>query len=109
MSKKKENIIPDYKRIYLDIIIKKYPNRKEDFQVIFDKPSMSVLDILELNRQIFGIDNQQFNQKHRSYRKSDILKILDYQRKNELNNSQLALHFKLSRNTVASWKKLFLI
>jgi hypothetical protein len=33
--------------------------------------------------------------------------MLDYQKKNKLTNSQLAKHFKLSRNTVTKWKRLF--
>lgn len=31
----------------------------------------------------------------------------DYQKNNNLNSSQLANHFKLSRNTMAKWKKMF--
>jgi len=47
------------------------------------------------------------NQKLKSYDKNTILQILDYQKKHHLNNTELALHFKLSRNTVAKWKKIF--
>ena len=34
--------------------------------------------------------------------------MLKYQEKHHLNNSQLALYYKISRNSVAKWKKLFL-
>jgi DNA-binding transcriptional regulator YiaG len=47
-----------------------------------------------------------YNQKFRSYKIPDIQKILDYQNKYQLNNSQFANHFQLSRNTVAKWKKM---
>ncbi|HUH25918.1 MAG TPA: helix-turn-helix domain-containing protein [Flavobacterium sp.] len=47
------------------------------------------------------------NQKYRSYDKATIIEILNYQKKNGLNNTQLANHFKLSRNTVAKWERLF--
>ena len=70
------------------------------------------MTVLKALKKIFGIGNRETqaeNQKHRSYSKSDILKILDYQKKNNLNNSQLANHFSLSRNTVAKWKRMFII
>lgn len=107
-----ENLSPDYHRIYNDIINKKHPDRKEECKFLLDKRELSVLDIIELNRKIFGLADQgteAFNQSHRSYNKSSILKILNYQEKNKLNNMQLARHFKLSRNTVARWKRLFSI
>lgn len=47
------------------------------------------------------------NQKYRSYDKATIIEILNYQKKNSLNNTQLSNHFKLSRNTVTKWKTLF--
>ncbi|BAP31198.1 uncharacterized protein CHSO_2161 [Chryseobacterium sp. StRB126] len=102
---------PDYHQIYNDIINKKYPSRKEECKFLLNKENLSVLDVIELNRRIFGISDQRteaFNQSHRSYNKSSILMMLDYQKKNKLTNSQLAKHFKLSRNTVTKWKRLFI-
>ena len=108
-----EMLTPDYKRIYTDIIAIKFPDKKAECEVLLNKPNLSVLDVIELNSKVFGIapdrSTELFNQKHRSYRRADILKILDYQKKHLLNNSQLAKHFKLSRNTVAKWKKMFLL
>lgn len=101
---------PDYIRIYNDIVIKKHSDKKEICQSLLSKKNLSFTDIIELNRLIFGGGDKEtnsFNQKHRSYKKSDILKILDYQKKYELNNSQLAIYYKLSRNTIAKWKKMF--
>jgi hypothetical protein len=107
-----EKLIPDYKRIYNDIIIKNFPDKRNCCMRLLKKESLSVEDIIELNEKIFGHpDKETFaaNQRHRSYRKTDILKILHYQKKNQLNNSQLATHFKLSRNSVTKWKKNFVI
>ncbi|MGC4128924.1 MAG: helix-turn-helix domain-containing protein [Bergeyella sp.] len=107
-----KNNQPDYKTIYRDILQKKYPEKKQEcLPLIREKKNLSVLDIIELNIKIFGTSPETFeeNQKHRSYSKSDILKILDYQKKHNLNNIELARHFKLSRNTVAKWKKMFLV
>lgn len=103
---------PDYHRIYSDIINSKFPHLKEEFIPILDKKSLSVLDVLHINKKIFGIpeiETEHFNQRHRSYNRSDIIEILDYQKKNMLNNTQLANHFQLSRNTVTKWKKMFLM
>lgn len=101
--------IPDYKRIYSDLIEEKFPDKKE-CRVILNKEKLSELDIIKLNMILFNDNNKEtavFNQMHRSYNKKTILEILQYQRKNQLNNTQLANHFKLSRNTVAKWKKIF--
>ena len=105
-----KNNTPDYKQIYEDILDTKYPHKKEECQNILQKQTISGIDIIELNQKIFGNikENENFNQKHRSYQKSDILQILDYQKKHRLNNSQLANHFGLSRNSVTKWKKMFL-
>lgn len=105
-----ESSIPNYKRIYTDILDQKYPHKKEKCTKLLNKRNLSSINIIELNTIIFGIADQKtehFNQRHRSYSKSDILKILDYQEEYRLNNCQLANHFKLSRNTVAKWKKMF--
>lgn len=102
---------PDYKRIYTDIINKKYPQKRIFCQSILEKNDLSALDVIKLNTLIFdaeknvGVSN--FNHSHRSYDQSAIIEILDYQLKNRLNNTQIANYFKISRNTLAKWKKIF--
>jgi len=114
MDKKVQNIVrnaPDYKRIYQDMISKKYPDKVELCNSLFVKDYFSALDVLKINQILFGSFNKfakDFNQKHRSYDKTSILEILKYQKKNKLCNSQLAIHYGLSRNTVTKWKKQFL-
>lgn len=98
---------PNYKRIFTDILIRKYPERLKICSPILRKKELTVLDILELNRLIFDTENINVNQKHRSFNKTAILQILDHQKKYNLNNSQLAQEFRLSRNTVTKWRKLF--
>jgi hypothetical protein len=103
---------PDYVRIYSDILDMKFPHKKKICRQILKKERITVLDVIELNNKIFEAPNKEnvdFNQKHRSYSKEDILYLLDYQKKHRLNNSQLANHFKLSRNTVTKWKRIFLV
>lgn len=105
------NTGPNYKLIYSDIISLKYPNKKDKCEFLLSKTKLSELDILTLNNKIFGNGSKSaeiFSRKHRSYNKSTILEILEYQKKNSLNNIQLSYHFKVSRNTVAKWKKIFM-
>lgn len=113
MDRKVQNRLrksPNYKQIYLDMISKKYPDKIELCHSLFVKNQCSTLDIVKINQILCGSlskSTKDFSQKHRSYDRNSILEILHYQKKNQLNNSQLATHFKLSRNTVTKWKKLF--
>ena len=103
---------PNYKLIFADILEKKYPEKTKNCEEILHKDNLSTLDILALNQIIFGITDKQSEekkQKHRSYKKTDVFHILDYQKKYKLNNSNLAKHFKISRNTVSKWRKMFLV
>lgn len=103
--------VPDYRRIYSDMITMKYPEKLKDCFSILEKDKLTTLDIIEINQLIFGKHdtNNKFNQQHKSYKKSDILKILEYQKKNNYNNSQVANHFKLSRNSIIKWKKKYIV
>jgi PIN domain nuclease of toxin-antitoxin system len=102
---------PDYRQIYTDILNKKFAHKKDECEELLSKKILSAIDIIELNNKIFGknTETEKFNQRYRSYNKSSILKILDYQKEHQINNSELAKHFNLSRNTVTKWKKLFLV
>lgn len=101
------NESPNYKRIYNDMITKKYPQKKEECYSILQKEKLSLLDVISLNLKLFNEENSVLNQQLRSYDKPSILEILDYQKKNRINNTELAAHFKISRNTVTKWKKIF--
>ena len=108
---KMQKMTINYNKIFSDIIEKKYPHKKEECLALLQKQVLTTIDIIKLNQKIFGIskENEISNLQHRSYVKSDILQILDYQKKHKLNNSQLANHFKLSRNTVSKWRKIFIL
>ncbi|WP_223560215.1 helix-turn-helix domain-containing protein [Chryseobacterium lathyri] len=106
----KRTSLPNYKLIFTDIISKKHPEKKVKCQSILDKEDMSILDVIKLNEIIFEVNDKESltnNQKYKAYDESAILHILEYQKKNKLNNIQLANYFKLSRNTVAKWRKNF--
>lgn len=109
--RKTQRLVPDYKRIYRDILEKKFPEKIEDCQSLLEKKQLNTLDIQKLNQKVFGISDKELmkeNRKYCSYSKADILRMLDYQKKNKLNNRELAQHFKLSRNSVSKWRKLFI-
>lgn len=101
---------PNYKKIYSDIIRKKYPDKEILCESILKKAMLSSLDVIRLNDLLFETKDKQtltFNQKHRSYSRIDILNLLSYQRKNKLTNTQLSNEFKISRNTIAKWRKIY--
>ncbi|WP_294214681.1 helix-turn-helix domain-containing protein [uncultured Chryseobacterium sp.] len=101
---------PDYRKIYRDMITIKYPDKEPVCQSILNKKKFTTLDIIRLNNLITGTATKTSlatNQKLRAYDRATIMQILEYQKKNRLNNTQLAQHFKLSRNSVAKWKKKY--
>ncbi|MEI3788862.1 MULTISPECIES: helix-turn-helix domain-containing protein [unclassified Chryseobacterium] len=108
MDKKTSEIdtdFPDYIKIYSDLIIMKYPEKVEECQYYLSKKKLSTLEVIKLNEIIFG--KVYTNQKYRSYDHSTIIAILDYQKTNRMNDSELANHYSLSRNTVKKWKEKF--
>ncbi|PQA91468.1 transposase [Chryseobacterium shigense] len=102
---------PNYKKIYTEIIVKKYPEKYESCYPILQKEVLSVLDVIKLNQLIFAFEDLEtsiFNQKHKAYDKATILNILEYQKRNGYTNMRIADEFKLSRNSIAKWKKIFM-
>lgn len=102
---------PDYKKIFEDIILEICPERQSELSYYLNKDNFSILEIIDLNKKIFGSTDKEtldFNQRHKSYDSETILKILAYQEDQKLSNLQLANHFKLSRNTVSKWKRLYM-
>jgi len=100
---------PDYKKIYSDIIRLKHPEKETICQSILLKKRLNFIDVLSLNKKIFGTTELfSINQKYRAYDKVAIFKILDYQKEHNLNNIQLASHFRMSRNTITKWKKTYI-
>ncbi|KFF11024.1 helix-turn-helix domain-containing protein [Chryseobacterium soli] len=100
---------PDYKRIYSDILNIKHSEKLSSCQPILNKQILSSTDVIRLNKIIFGTKENLHNQRHKSYNRTAIFEILAYQNTHKCNNSQLAKQFNLSRNTIAKWKKVFLI
>jgi hypothetical protein len=98
---------PNYNKIYEDLIEQKYPDREVSCKALLKKDVLSSLDVIKLNNLLFSNGLHRFNQKLRSYDESAILEILQYQKINKLSNTTVASHFKLSRNTLTKWKRLY--
>lgn len=109
MAQQTSKVSPNYHRIYFDLIERKFPHRINEFRSALENHQMTTAEVILLNRNLFGNSREEENQKLKSYDKSDIIEILEYQKKHNLNNSQLSEKLKVSRNTIAKWKKLFLI
>ncbi|MGC5746433.1 helix-turn-helix domain-containing protein [Chryseobacterium sp. NFX27] len=102
--------LPDYHRIYNDIIEKRHPEKRDICHFLLKKKKLSFLDVIKLNTLIFGensAEGNNINQKYRSYNETIIQEILEFQSKNKLNNTQLGNYYKLSRNTIAKWRKIY--
>lgn len=101
---------PNYTRIYQDIIEKKYPEKKEKCLYLLEKKKLTTREIILMNTLIFGMerssDTLENNGRFRSYDQETVKYILKYQIRNNLNNTQTASYFKISRNTLAKWKKM---
>ncbi|KFC19603.1 transposase [Chryseobacterium sp. FH1] len=109
MDTKTQRVKPDYKLIYSDILQSKYPEKIYSCKAILRKDNLSTLEVIKLNKLIFGVSDERSkeNQRYRAYDKTAIINILEYQKTNKLNNTELACHFRLSRNTITKWKKFF--
>jgi hypothetical protein len=102
---------PFYSKLYQDMIREKYPEKEACCRNYLKKKRWTALDVIEVNTLLFGSRQKQeeiaSNQKHRAYDRESIVHILRYQQQNKLNNNQLAGKFRLSRNTISKWRKLF--
>lgn len=108
---KQISIGPDYKKIYNDIIARKFPSKGQECKDILGKEMMTNYDVIILNEKLFSKSNKDYlstNQKFKSYSKDTILKVLDFQKKMKCTNTELSNQFNISRNTIAKWKKVFI-
>ena len=98
---------PDYKRIYSDIVKLNFPDKLEELNsFLLKKAHPNNIDIIKFNNVLFGKNENASNRKLRVYSLLDIQNILEKQAKLGLNNTDASKHFKISRNTLISWRKL---
>lgn len=105
-----DNNRPRYRKLYADMIRDKYPEKMSLCNTLLQKENWTALDVIHISQLLFDEDKDRKgiagDQKHRSYDLKSIRQILDYQIKNKLNNKQVAMKYRLSRNSVSKWKKL---
>lgn len=101
---------PNYKKIYQDMLKMDYPEKLKDPKVIeLLKKLNTTEDVLNFNEKIFeqSKESQQNNQKLKTYDKKTMLKLLQYQQKHGFSTSYMSRQYKISRTTIAKWKKTF--
>lgn len=66
-------------------------------------------DILNFNDLIFEQSKESIrnNQQLKTYDKKTILKLLQYQKKHDFSTSYMSRQYKISRTTIAKWRKIF--
>ncbi|WP_413533890.1 helix-turn-helix domain-containing protein [Empedobacter brevis] len=96
---------PNYQKIYQDIIERKFPEKIQQTKKLLTK-EMDTLDVIKIS-EILNAKKTTENQKHKSYDLDSIFKILNIQKKNNYTNTFIANEFKISRNTVAKWRKIY--
>jgi len=104
------NAQPNYQKLYKEITERFHKEKNNLVTMYLEKEEWTSLDVITVNDLLFNRkrnEELEFNAKCKSYDELSINKILNYQKQYRLNNTQLANHFKLSRNTVAGWKKKY--
>ncbi|MBB4805538.1 hypothetical protein HNP38_000810 [Chryseobacterium defluvii] len=96
---------PNYQKIYQDLL--KFKGLDEYIPVPKLEKSIEIIRFNNLIAKKERLIDSGITQQSRSYDEESILEILRYQKKCNINNTQLALEFKLSRNSVAKWKKIY--
>jgi len=102
--------MPNYTTIYRDLITDKFPDKlnASEIKKFFSRSEHTNLEVIQINNFIYNYrSNISENQKLKAYDKESIFKILKYQKANSLSNTYISIQYKLSRNTVAQWKKWF--
>jgi len=109
IQNKREMSKPDFRKIFHEMAQK---NNLSDSKLkeILSQKEWNSLDVIKMNEKLFGkvsLSDLSFNQSHRAYDESSIMEILNYQKEYGLNNTELIKIFKISRNTIVKWQKLF--
>jgi hypothetical protein len=101
----------NYKQIFIDILQEKQPLKLQDNDLVSKINNIkSFIDVISINTIIFQKAEHSRNkqqQKLKIYTLEDIQIILNYQKEYNLNDSQTANHFQMSRNTLKKWKDRF--
>src|SRR5690606_26634771 len=88
---------PDFGKIFREMAErKKLPELER--KRIAEQKEWNSLEVIKTNEELFAKrskENLKFNQQHRAYDESSIKKLLEYQKRNKLNNTEMIKQFKL--------------
>ncbi|SEW49264.1 hypothetical protein SAMN05421841_4074 [Chryseobacterium wanjuense] len=101
---------PNYKKIYLDMLKQDQPEKLQDPKIqSLLKNLKTTEDVLNFNELVFKQSKESLrnNQKLKTYDKKTMLKLLQYQKKHGFSTSFMSKKYKISRTTLAKWKKTF--
>lgn len=101
---------PNYTKIYQDMLKLDYPDKLKDPKIKELLKNLNTTeDVLNFNEKLFSQNReaQKNNQKLKTYDKKTMLKLLQYQKKHEFSTSYMSRKYKISRTTLAKWKKTF--
>lgn len=101
---------PNYTKIYQDMLRLEHPEKLKDPKIQeLLKNLNSSEDVLNFNERLFkqSKEAQKNNQQLKTYDKKTMLKLLQYQKKHEFSTSYMSRKYKISRTTLAKWKKTF--
>ena len=101
---------PNYSKIYHDMLRLEHPGKLEEPKIkeLLKRLNTSD-DVLKFNERLFeqSKESSKNNQKLKTYDKKTMLKLLQYQRKHGFSTSYMSKKYKISRTTIAKWKKNF--
>lgn len=107
---KKTAMKPNYRKIYQDMLKLEHPEKLKDPKIKeLLKKLNTTEDVLNFNEKIFkqSKESEKNNQKLKTYDKKTMLKLLEYQQKHGFSTSYMSKKYKISRTTIAKWKKTF--
>ena len=97
----------NYNKLYDHLLTSNYPNITcQEIQQLTTKLNNS-LEVIKLNEKLHKEEINKENQRLKSYDLESIQQILKYQKENDLNNTEVAKKFRISKNTITKWKKLY--
>jgi response regulator of citrate/malate metabolism len=100
---------PNYSKIYHDLLQAEHPEKLKDAKVRELLKNLNTSDeVIKFNEKIFkqSKESQENNQKLRTYDKETMLKILMYQKQHGFSSNYISKQYKISRTTIAKWKKI---
>lgn len=101
----------NYKEFFVNLIKEQYPEKLNDPRIQWKLDHLDTsINVLELNNLIFENKDKQsklVDSRLRSYKESDIIRILRYQAKYNKSNADIVAKFGMTRTTLCTWKRRF--